>query len=189
MKSCEHYSCLLSVVSLRGIPYISFLKQPELLKREVLCCSALCISTIFLLTNVGFNKSAKRRRDCERSPPGLDWSWDNLAGNEKVELSTGNIKIIIIICQSVIRISTAAQTGRAAAAKLAAVSQLFYIRLFVWIFQRHSSEFIKVFSFLFFSFLFFIFRCCCCSLQLEAELRDDDQLLLHVLLLLLLIYI
>lgn len=72
--------------------------------------STLCISTIFLLTNVSFNKTTVRRWDWEESPPGQDWSWDNLPGNEKVELSVGNIRIIIIICQTVIYIFTA-QTG------------------------------------------------------------------------------
>lgn len=43
------------------------------------------------------------------SPPGRDRSWDNLAGNEKVELSVGNIKIIIIICQTMIYIFTTAE--------------------------------------------------------------------------------
>lgn len=56
-------------------------------------------------------KTAGRRWDWEGSPPGQDWSWDNLPGNEKVELSAGNIKIIIIICHTVIYIFTTAPIG------------------------------------------------------------------------------
>lgn len=100
-------------------------------------------------------KTTERRRDWERSPPGRrDWSWDNLAGNEKIELSAGNIKIIIIICQTVIYIFTTVSLSRR---QLAVVSQLFTL---FCIFSTGAA------------------RCSLCSfvrLRLQPDLSEEQQ--------------
>lgn len=67
-----------------GIPHISFLKQPEELRREV-CGGAphfayqqsSCWQMLDLI------KTAAPRQEREGSPPGQDQSRDNLPGNEK----------------------------------------------------------------------------------------------------------
>lgn len=66
-----------------GIPHISFLKQPEELKREVHAAPHFAYQPSSCWQMLDLIKTAAPRQDRGGSPPGQDQSWDNLPGNEK----------------------------------------------------------------------------------------------------------
>lgn len=66
-----------------GIPHISFLKQPEELKRELRAAPHFAYQPSSCWQMLDLIKTAAPRQDREGSPPGQDHSWDNLPGNEK----------------------------------------------------------------------------------------------------------
>lgn len=66
-----------------GIPHISFLKQPEELKREVHAAPHFAYQPSSCWQMLDLIKTAAPRQDRGGSPPGQDQSWDNLPGNER----------------------------------------------------------------------------------------------------------
>ena len=87
-------------------------------------CSTFCISTIFLVTNVSFNKNHRIETGPGGKPTKHGLELRQFSRKWKVELSVGNIKILIIICQTPIYIVSALVAYLSIATKTR-VSQLF----------------------------------------------------------------